>query len=284
MALPTAGVISIGNVNTELGAAANAARSLGTASTRNLFGIASGLIKLSNGYGKANLFAFTIASNQINANLRTLAINAGWNQSSKVLATVNSGIYLSSNSTGIAALIVDGSFPGGVELRNNGIIVGRGGNGGNGQFGTAGAFSGGAALSVSVALAVNNGGTLAGGGGGGSGGPLASVTDACGRSEAGGGGGGGGRSSAAANSAGGAGGAGGADGAAGGAGTLSGPGGGGAGGVNGPATGGSGAAGGQWGASGGSGGWGGPGAGGAAVLGSSNITWLATGTRLGAIS
>ena len=33
-------------------------------------------------YGKSNQFAFSITSNQTNADLRTLAINAGWNQSS----------------------------------------------------------------------------------------------------------------------------------------------------------------------------------------------------------
>ena len=126
MALPSSGSISLGQVNTELGVSATATRSLNDATTRTLFGVGSGSISLSQGYGKANQFAFTIASNQTNANLRTLALNAGWNSTSKVVATINSGIVISSNSTGIPALTVNGSFPGGVELINNGYIIGMG--------------------------------------------------------------------------------------------------------------------------------------------------------------
>jgi hypothetical protein len=273
-------------------------------------------------YGKSNQFAFTISANQTNANLRTLAVNAGWNQSSKVVATIGSGVYISSNTTGTPGLTIDGSFPGGVDLINSGFIIGMGGAGGNGagvssntstQYpGTAGA-GGGLALSVSSAVSITNNGTIGGGGGGGGGGQGAVVRfpDGGGNAfvELRGGGGGGGQSGAAANSAGGAPGTPdnplwiSAQAQTGGAGTSSGAGSGGAGSQSNPtpgASGGDGGAGGTLGVGGTTGANGtnggyffvvgtqtGPysgGSAGGAVSGNSNITWVATGTRLGAIT
>ena len=252
-------------------------------------------------------FSFTISSNQTNADLRTLAINAGWNQSSKVIATINGGVYISSNSTGTPGLTINGAFPGGVDLINNGFIIGMGGAGGAGvrdseQIGAAGG-GGGLALSVSVPVTVTNNGTIGGGGGGGGGGQyslyidyFAAIVDSYG-----GGGGGGGRTGAT-NSSGGAG-APSSDagqwwavsGSAGGAGTSGGGGAGGAGGYGPFGTAGAGGAGGTWGSAGATGGLAAPsayglfspgagGAGGTAISGNSNITYNATGTRLGAIT
>jgi len=308
MTLPVSGAISFNNINVELGVSGTTQASLGQSSYRTLAGVPSGAISMSNFYGKANQFAFTISSNQTNANLRTLAINAGWNQSSKVAATIGPGVYISSNSTGTPALTVNGSFPGGVELVNNGYIVGMGGNGGAGASrygygdGSAGA-SGGLALSVSVAITINNAsGVIGGGGGGGGGGGWSSIYYGKNNARAASGsGGGGGRSSAAANSSGGAGGApypisGGMSdaGNAGGTGTVSAAGGGGSGAGSTDARGGVGGSGGGWGAAGSAGGSGtgldrnGPGfsagAGGGAVAGNASITWISTGTRYGGIS
>lgn len=290
MALPSSGAISLSDVNVELGLSATAQISLNDSAVRTLFGIASGAIDMDTGHGKANQFAFTISSNQTNANLATLATNAGWNGSSKVVATIDSGIYISSNSTGTPALTVNGSFAGGVDLINNGTIVGMGGNGGNGRHyngsGLTAGSAGGTALSVSSAITITNNGTIAGGGGGGGGGNKSS------QYFAGGGGGGGGRSSLT-NSSGGSGGpsASGSQsygGGTGGAGTISAAGGGGGGGrywefYAGYWYGTAGGAGGDWGASGSSSAAGG-GAGGGAVSGNTNITWVSTGTRYGGIS
>lgn len=302
MTMVSSGEISLGgsatsgglnrSVNLELGRSATATISMNESAVRTLAGVPSGAISLNNFYGKSNQFNFTISSNQTNADLRTLAVNAGWNQASKVAATINSGVTIVSSSTGSPALTVSGSFPGGVDLINNGTILGRGGNGGNGSNAAGGGISGGGggglALSVSVAISINNGsGRIAGGGGGGGGGQRGFFNPG-GKSPAltspGSGGGGG-----IGNGPGGAAGSGGNTGAAqaGGTGTLTTAGNGGAATGYGKA----GGAGGSWGAGGSAGGsdpnfgaGGAGGAAGAAVAGNSNITWIATGTRNGGIS
>lgn len=114
-------------------------------------------------------FNFTISSNQTNANLRTLAVNAGWDQTVAVTATIGSNVYISSTSTATPALTIDGSWPNGVILVNNGYILGKGGNGGGGQTLQAG-FAGGDAISLGTNVTITNNGIIGGGGGGGYGG------------------------------------------------------------------------------------------------------------------
>ena len=113
MTLPASGAMKMGaNVNVELGNSATAQISLGQSTVRGLYGVGSGPIRLAaDGYGKSSLFSFSISSNQVGANLRTLAINAGWNGTSAVQATINSGVYLYSTSTGTPGLTINGSWP-----------------------------------------------------------------------------------------------------------------------------------------------------------------------------
>ena len=318
MTMVSTGEISIGgnatsgglnrSVNIELGRSATATSSLNESALRTLAGVPSGAISLSNFYGKSNTFNFTISSNQTNANLRTLAVNAGWNQSSAVQATIAAGVYCSSNSTGTPGLTINGSFPGGVTLINNGFIIGMGGSGGTGGqvtnfpnanplAGSAGS-AGGLALSVAVAVSINNGGTIGGGGGGGGGGQGARFD--FGKSTSivpgGGGGGGAGGNGGAGGSGGSGGGWGYGNGSPGGAGSLTAAGGGGVGVSALGFSGGTGGSGGSYGTAGATGanasagtavwrtGPYGGGSGGGAVSGNSNITWIATGTRLGAIT
>jgi hypothetical protein len=318
MPTPSSGTISIQQINAEFGRGNNLNAYRGTTWFTPAGGsgtFPSGAIAMNDFYDKqpnSPTFSFTISSNQTNANLRTLAVNAGWNQSSKVVATISGGVVISSNSTGTPALTINGSFPGTVDLINNGTIAGMGGAGGYGantfnfndgklQNGQAG-FSGGLALSVSTAVSITNGsGTIAGGGGGGGGG---ANYDSKFYGTAGGGSGGGGRSSNT-NSAGGPATVGGPGtnpaswiypgGGAGNAGTFSSAGTGGAGGVYSGRPAGSGGTGGGWGSSGATGNAppppptvfftaGAGGGGGGAVSGNSNISWVSFGTRLGAIS
>ena len=170
MALPSSGAISLSQVNTEIGASSTAQISLNDSAVRSLFGKASGAIAMSDGYGKANAFAFTVSSNTQNANLRTLALAAGWNGSSSVTATVASGVYLWSDSTATAGLIIDGSWPGGVALVNNGYIMGKGGVGAGYSGGsTTPAGTGGPAISLGVSCTITTSSGYIGGGGGGGG-------------------------------------------------------------------------------------------------------------------
>jgi hypothetical protein len=303
MTLPT-GTISLSQVNVELLKSATATISLNDADVRALAAVPSGLIDLQDLQGKSAVFAYTITTNQTDLNLRTLALANGWNGTYAAQITIGSGVSINgsvaANST--PALTIDGSWPNGVTLINNGSILGRGGNGGGaGSAGTAG----GRALTASVAVSINNVGTIAGGGGGGGGGNGNGISTTCDMDSssctttAPGGGGGGGQSSVGFNASGGGGGGrgtcnGSATGTlavAGGAGTSAGPGSGGAGGTIGSCNcincsfrnGFTGGSGGAYGTAGTTPTGGAGGAAGQAVNGNSNITWIAFGTRLGTI-
>jgi hypothetical protein len=225
MTLQSSGPISIADINVELGRASNALTTLNDAEVRSLLGKPTGNISLQDAYGKTAVFAFSITSNQNSLNLRTAAVNAGWNQLFKVVCTIESGVVIGSNT--VDALIISGSFPRGVELINNGFIIGRGGTGGFGgdargdqgpvisddgrtsgiaYNGTSGG-GGGTAVAATVPVTIRNNGTIGGGGGGGGGGGATIANQyvtSCGkdscfttlrrRAAAGGGGGGGGRS------------------------------------------------------------------------------------------
>lgn len=298
MPTPSSGTISIQQINAEFGRGNNLNAYRGTtwftpAGASGTF--SSGAISMNEFYDKqpnSPTFSFTISSNQTNANLRTLAVNAGWNQSSAVNATISGGVVVYSTSTGTPALTVNGSFPGGVTLVNNGTILGCGGAAGAGRpFATTSSAyngsAGGLALSVSVGVSINNGsGRIAGGGGGGGGGQGGTYNPGKGPSTniPGGGGGGG-----IGQGAGGASGGGGS--AAGTAGTLTANGTGGTGGTGAGLTGGTGGNGGSYGSAGANGGLGTiggsgttGGAAGGAITGNGNISWIAFGTRNGSIS
>jgi hypothetical protein len=188
MTLPSSGAISLSQVNTELGYSSTAQISLNDSAVRTLFGESSGVVDFNSGHGKANQFFFNISGGQ-NLNLHSLAIAAGWNQSSQLWATVTGNI--GSTSTGAYALTVDGSYAQGVWLTiNSGVyVVGAGGKGGDGAYASDAnpGLPGGPAINCSSAVNITNNGVIGGGGGGGSGGAPPAYRGATGGGAGGGG-------------------------------------------------------------------------------------------------
>jgi hypothetical protein len=308
MTLNASGPISLGgstagqSVNLELGAASNATISFNDAAVRTLTGTTAGTqLTMPGGfYGKSIAFTFnaTISANTNDYNLRSAAVAAGWNTADILNATItiNAGVIVGSSSTATPAFTTGTPFPAGTTLAliNNGVIYGRGGNGGAGG-GSGGGGGAGVANSTGGARGSGNsspanagqpgGNTTAGSGGaqgsaaptspagnagspGGAGGLALQVQAALtltNNGTIGGGGGGGGGGGISFNNfppqpgsfitINHAGGTGGGLGAVGAAGTTG----------NGSAAGSGGAA-------------------GDAITGNSNITYLATGTRLGSIT
>ena len=171
MAIQASGAVKLSEIQTEFGGTNPISLSEyyrnGAYVTSNNTGVpTSGLISLNKFYGTTAQFSFTISSNYSTPqDLRTLAIAAGWDQTDYLVVTNNA--IISSNTTSSAALTIAGAFPNGILFINNGTVVGMGGRGGNGGNGAQNGFAGGAALSVASSVSINNAGVLAGGGGGG---------------------------------------------------------------------------------------------------------------------
>ena len=310
MAMVNSGPISLGgnatsgglnqSVNIELNRAATASINMNESAVRTLAAVPSGAISMSNFYGKSNRVVsnLTISSDTANYVLNTAKVTGYAAGKTDVTLTINSGIFVFSASTGSYALTVDNSWTTGdtVTIVNNGVIVGRGGNGANASGGGGNGIAGGAAgpaLFVQRAITMNNLNRIAGGGGGGASGGGNPGGGCC---PAGGGGGGGGIGNSS----------GGTSpflsccctGNAGSGGSLTSAGGGGSGSPNGLLSAAPGGDGGGYGSSGGSSGGGSGsakcgggsssgasgGAAGACIVGNSNITYINTGTRNGSIS
>ena len=242
-------------------------------------------------------FAFTVnGSGLTSTNVRTAALAAGWDGSAPVVCTLTGTFTYSGGSTPDAALVVAGSFPGGITVINKAVVRGKSGYGGRGgdaynsPNASAAGLPGGTALFVSTPCVFDNQGSLLGGGGGGGGGGSWTDTGSGTPPNTYGGGGGGSGQGAGPYTGdtmiGAPGGTATYNGSKGGDGSVSSRGGGGAGGGSG--LGGNGGNGGTWGQPGTSGvsktyaGAAG-GRAGYAVDGNSYITWINTGTRTGGI-
>lgn len=171
MALQGSGQISLNDIATEFGGTAPHSLSEYYSAASGV--PASGEISFSDFYGKANIFAFSITSHTANGNLSSLATSAGWDGSSPIQCTVNSGVYVYSTSTSGRGLLVNVA---GAKIVNSGRIIGMGGKGGNAMQGNTdggeNGYSGGAALEITAANVTvqnNSGAFIAGGGGGGGG-------------------------------------------------------------------------------------------------------------------
>jgi hypothetical protein len=172
MALQANGTISLTEVATEFGGTAPHQMS-------EYFGVDIGVpasgsaIGLGNFYSKANKFVATITSNAQQLNLYTWLTSIGWDQNRKVELTINSGVYIWSDSTAVAALNMGGTYPKGLTIINNGYIIGKGGNGGSTAL-IAGAPAytvtptpGGMAINLTGPATIDNTNGYIGGGGGG---------------------------------------------------------------------------------------------------------------------
>jgi len=194
MALVSSGEIALAgstsgrSVALELGRSATATTSLNETPVRSLAGVASGTIALSNFYGRSNRasLSYTYSTNQTSAVAFQASGLAGYVAGgTDITITVNSGVYLSSDSIVDPAIRIYGATSGDtITLVNNGYIMGRGGNGAThpsrGQ-------DGGPAISIEFPITINNtyGSAYIGGGGGGGG------AGDCGTTSGGGGAGGG---------------------------------------------------------------------------------------------
>jgi hypothetical protein len=111
----------------------------------------------------------TIAADTKNYTLNPAAVSGYVANFTKVNLTINSGIYVGSSSTGSYAMTITGFVAGDtINLINNGVIIGTGGDGGGGNGGAGGSGApGGNALLLQCAVNITNNGTIAGAGGGG---------------------------------------------------------------------------------------------------------------------
>lgn len=193
MALQTSGPISLGDVNGEFGGGApislgacysGGARVPGGTTGANGPIPSSGTISLWHFYGSQSkiILNLIIPSNTTDYNIAS-AVTAALGYTPvlplDVNITVGSGVVVSASSTATPA-IISGLLPAGslINLTNNGIIVGKGGVGGNpanpyttgsgcAPGGLTAGSNGGAAIKVSVNCNITNNGIIGGGGGGG---------------------------------------------------------------------------------------------------------------------
>lgn len=196
MTLQSSGAISINNINTELGSASGTPRSLGDTSSRNLAGVPSGAISLSNFYGKSNVQEVVFDNsggawgNWQDQNLWNTFVNSGIAITSSKVKVILRSITITSSAIGAAAIETGSGWPAGTQLEvvieSTSQIVGRRGTGGAGAAGTSSGVAsagsaGGRALTITSAISggsikITNQGAIRGGGGGGGGGGRASQT------------------------------------------------------------------------------------------------------------
>lgn len=164
MALPASGnSISLNQVNVELGNSGTAAINMGSAAVRGLFGVSSGAIAMSDGFGKANQTILSNAGN-INSLANRQQITVSDYISAGETLAIPENFWVWSDNTSIAAMIVDIAC----TIKISGRVIGKGGNGGRSSQIVR--TVGGPAISItSTGVTIENlsGAYIAGGGGGG---------------------------------------------------------------------------------------------------------------------
>ena len=191
MTLPGSGPLSLTGIQTEFGGANPISLSEyyrdGAYVTPNNTSVpTAGAISTSFFYNAVRQFEFTISTSVQEADLRVLALAAGWDGTAPIVANVDSGVYLWSDNTSVGGLTVPNTITSAVTINNAGYIIGRGGDGG--RAATAGQNGGPAIVNQKADVIIVNasGAYIAGGGGGGG-------NSGDGRTGGGGGGAGGGK-------------------------------------------------------------------------------------------
>ena len=116
------------------------------------------------------VFTATIGSNQTDLNLRTWAVANGWDGSKPATITIGSGVYVYATTTAGAGLTINGSWPGGITVINNGYIMGMGGSGESAStnyYQRISPGNGGPAISLGLSCTIQNNSYIGGGGGAG---------------------------------------------------------------------------------------------------------------------
>ena len=100
-----------------------------------------------------------------NVRISDIMSNSGWDGTTTVRFAIDEGYGIGSTDADHPSLIIDGAYPLGLEINNDGIIAGAGGKGGSYVNGYG--QPGGTAIKALVECKLTNNGTIAGGGGGG---------------------------------------------------------------------------------------------------------------------
>jgi hypothetical protein len=165
MALQASGAISLDDMHVEVGGTSGTTCSLNDADIRALISVGdSGQQSIQQYYGVSSETNLPTGGSQVNGQVQLQQITASSYISSGETLRVPSNMWVWSDSTSVAALIID--IP--CTVINDGKIIGKGGNGGSG-YSTA-STAGGPAISVTasgVTITNSFGAYIAGGGGGG---------------------------------------------------------------------------------------------------------------------
>lgn len=191
MTLQTSGVISLSDVNVELSLSSTAPISLNDTKVRELAGVLSGLISLSNLYGKSDVQVVTFDNSggfwgtPQDWNLWNIFVFLGIAVTSQKVRVELVNITIMSSAISIPAFEVGSGWPAGTQLEivvgSGAMITGKGGlggaspsqNGSPGQAGGPGLRASTSITSGSIKLTLDGGSVRGGGGGGGGGGDTA---------------------------------------------------------------------------------------------------------------